>query len=416
QKLLPEGATLFSVILLSDKTHLSTFSGDKQAWPVYITIRNVDKSVCQSPKRRAIALLGYLPIAKLQCFAKSECSLQGYRVFHYPMKQLLQLLVVASQDRVEMGCCDVYPILAAYITDYPEQCLVSCCKENRCPTCIVAPDQCGELLDSLYCDPVESLKAIHESTTNSRFADEGLREILEPFWVHLPYANVFACITPDLLHQLHKGVFKDHLFKWVSTSCEDEMDAQFMQVPPYQGLQIFKKGISSVTQWTGNEYRQMEKVFVRIISSLHSNEPHIIAASHAILDFICLAHYPSHSTSSLQAMKAALEAFHANKQVFVDLGLRSHFNIPKLHWLQHYVASIINFGSCDSLSTEIYKQLHIDFAKQGYRASNRKAYIQQMIKWLTCREKIRLFQSYLCWIACFEGGGVDLGETFKPEV
>ncbi|KDQ62232.1 hypothetical protein JAAARDRAFT_100345, partial [Jaapia argillacea MUCL 33604] len=148
QQLLPEGVTLLPVILSSDKTHLSTFSGDKQAWPVYITIGNIDKSVHRSPKRRAVALLGYLPVAKLQCFVKSERSLQGYRIFHYAMKQLLQPLVEAGQHGVEMVCsdgfvCQTYLILAAYVADYPEQCLVSCCKENRCPTCVVAPDERG---------------------------------------------------------------------------------------------------------------------------------------------------------------------------------------------------------------------------------------------------------------------------------
>ncbi|TFK78312.1 hypothetical protein K466DRAFT_458706, partial [Polyporus arcularius HHB13444] len=120
-------------------------------------------------------------------------------------------------------------------------------------------------------------------------------------------------------------------------------------------------------------------------------------ASRAILDFIYLAHYPSHSVSTLEQMRAALDTFHANKQVFVDKGIRTHFNIPKLHWMLHYLSSIIDFGSCDGLSTEISERLHIDFAKLAYRASNRKEYIKQMITWLTRREKVRWFQGFLRW-------------------
>ena len=30
-----------------------------------------------------------------------------------------------------------------------------------------------------------------------------------------PYANIYKMLLPDLLHQLIKGMFKDHLVTWV---------------------------------------------------------------------------------------------------------------------------------------------------------------------------------------------------------
>ncbi|KAM5545161.1 hypothetical protein V8D89_001272 [Ganoderma adspersum] len=388
QKLLPKGATIIPVILASDKTQLSTFSGDKVAWPVYLTIGNISKSIRKCPSHRAVALLGYLPASKLQCFSSSERSLEGYRLFHHAMSIILQPLIKAGREGQRLTCTDggvrhIYPILAAYLADHPEQCLVTCSKENRCPVCVVPPDQCGEPLASCYHDPDASLAAMQNPAG--------------PFWADLPYANIFTCIAPDLLHQLHKGVFKNHLVKWVSTNLEDKLDARMMRIPPYQGLRLFKKGISGILQWTGNKYQQMERIFIGAICGMHPAAPRVLASARAILDSIFIAHLPSHSTTSLHCLSDTLSTFHLNKDIFIELGIRPHFNIPKLHWLLHYLQSIVNVGACNGLSTDISERLHIDLAKMGYQASNRKAYLEQMVVWLTHCEKLQMQQSYLQW-------------------
>ncbi len=317
------------------------------------------------------------------------------------MKQLLEPLIKAGQNGVLMNCCDgyvrrVFPLLAAYIADHPEQCLICCNKENRCPTCPVDRQQRGELLETCYRDPEDTLATLQEPLSE-KFTAQGLRDVPMPFWADLPYSNIFSCIVPDLLHQLHKGVFMNHLVKWVSKGHEDEINARFMHVPSYPNLRLFSKGISAISQWTGNEYRQMEKVFISLIDGIHE-DPRVMIALRAILDFIYLAHYPSHTTSTLEQMKAALETFHTNKIVFKEvLKVREHFNIPKVHWMQHYVASIMDLGACDGLSTEISERLHIDYAKMAYRASNRREYVQQMVVWLSRREKVRWFQGFLRW-------------------
>jgi hypothetical protein len=218
------------VIIASDATRLSQFGGDKTAWPVYLTIGNVDKGVRRQPNRRATLLLGYLPTSKLECFPENQRKEEKHRLFHYAMSHLLAPLVRASTDGVEIICADgeirdVYPILGVYIADFPEQCLVACCTESRCPKCMVQHHECGKPLDDLDVDSrmrtqAETLRTLyrHMDGKNNHANTDGIRtDVYAPFWADLPHADIFSCITPDILHQLHKGVFKEHLVECVPT-------------------------------------------------------------------------------------------------------------------------------------------------------------------------------------------------------
>ncbi|KAG2354267.1 hypothetical protein BDR07DRAFT_1306494 [Suillus spraguei] len=138
-KKLPQGATIAPIILATDKTCLSQFQGDKSAWPVYLSIGNITKEKWREVSAQATVLIRYLPAGKLGCFTSDARSL-------------------ASENGVDMACadsliCQVYAILAAYVADFPEQCLIACCKENRCPKCLVATDERGNPLSSQMQDP-----------------------------------------------------------------------------------------------------------------------------------------------------------------------------------------------------------------------------------------------------------------------
>jgi len=51
QDQLPAGAKIVPVICASDKTHLTNFSGDQQAWPLYLTIGNIRKDIRRTPQK-----------------------------------------------------------------------------------------------------------------------------------------------------------------------------------------------------------------------------------------------------------------------------------------------------------------------------------------------------------------------------
>ncbi|KAF9044687.1 hypothetical protein BDP27DRAFT_1434723 [Rhodocollybia butyracea] len=205
----------------------------------------------------------------------------------------------------------VYPLLAAYVADFPEQCLVAGCQERQCPKCIVAGKELGDPLHSVLLDPDKTLHALKTAARGEKNTAEelGLREITL-FWANLPLCNIFRCITPDILHQLHKGVFKDHLVKWSTeaVACDSkdarkkEIDTQFQSMPRHQSLHHFKKGISLITQWTGNKYKNMEKIFLGVITGAVVSRDIVICVQ-AILDFTEYAQFNLHTDESLVVVK-----------------------------------------------------------------------------------------------------------------
>ncbi|KAJ7509372.1 hypothetical protein B0H11DRAFT_1901496 [Mycena galericulata] len=78
----------------------------------------------------------------------------------------------------------------------------------------------------------------------------------------------------------------------------------------------------------------MEKVYLGVLAN--ATEPRVQLAVRGLLDFTHYAHFETHCDESLGQMDAAWAAFHANKAVFIDLGICEHFNINKLHKLKHY--------------------------------------------------------------------------------
>ncbi|KAG6810014.1 hypothetical protein H0H92_013700 [Tricholoma furcatifolium] len=98
----------------------------------------------------------------------------------------------------------------------------------------------------------ETLQTLREHKRGQeppQFERNGLRVVYKPFWHNFPHCNIFQCFTPDLLHQLHKGVFKDHFVKWCTKIMgAKEVDERFKAMADHPGLRHFKKGISLVTQ------------------------------------------------------------------------------------------------------------------------------------------------------------------------
>ena len=118
--------------------------------------------------------------------------------------------------------------------------------QNRCPKCTVPRDERGGLASypardpkvttTLLADAVIALQ--NNKELSPAFKKAGLKA-LHPFWVDLLHCNIFECITSDILHQLHKGVFKDHVVEWTTAIADEgasKIDQRFCAMTAHPDL------------------------------------------------------------------------------------------------------------------------------------------------------------------------------------
>ncbi|KAJ7478845.1 hypothetical protein B0H11DRAFT_1725700 [Mycena galericulata] len=405
------GATIIPIIISSDKTQLTVF-GNKSAYPVYMTLGNIPKEIRRKPSRRGYVLLGYLPTSRMKNIKNKAARrrLLG-NVFHACMTHILAPLKAAGIAGVPVTSGDGltrrgHPIYATFVGDYPEQCLVTAIKTGECPTCEVPRDRLGEETTFSFRDLeniLAALDTLDEGPTiyAKACAEAGIKPIYHPFWEGLPYTNIFRSISPDILHQLYQGIMK-HLIAWVKATCgEAEIDARCRRLPPNHNIRLFMNGISDLNRVTGKEHDQISRFLLGIIIDVqlpdNLSPVRLVSAVRGVLDFLHLAQYPMHTTETLVHVEDGLRRFHENKSIFVDLGVRPDFNLPKLHSCAHYTMYIKLFGTTDNYNTEYTERLHIDLAKDAYRSTNFKDEFPQMTLWLERKEKVFRHEKYIQW-------------------
>ncbi|KAG1804353.1 hypothetical protein EV424DRAFT_1330672 [Suillus variegatus] len=406
------GATIIPIILSSDKTQVTVF-GNKTAYPVYMTIGNIPKDIRRKPSRHAHILLAYLPTTRLE-HIKNRASRRRTitNLFHACMGHILEPLKSAGEDGLHMRSGDGitrrgHPLLACYVGDYPEQILVSGTMTGECPKCNVPNSELGSK-DALFKprDLESILTALSLADEDpigfaERCAELRIKPIQHPFWQGLPKSNIFHAITPDVLHQLYQGLVK-HMIAWIKSAFgEAEIDARCRRLPPNHNIRIFNKGISSLSRVSGQYHNQICRFLLGVIIDIplpnNISSAKLVRALRGLLDFLYLAQYPCHSAETLQLLDEALTHFHDNKDIFVTLGIRTQFNLPKLHSYRHYLHMIQEYGTTDNYNTEYTERLHIDLAKDAYRATNHKDEYSQMTLWLERREKILRHTNYVHW-------------------
>jgi hypothetical protein len=407
------GATIIPVIISSDKTQVTLFR-NKSAYPVYLTIGNIPKGTRRKSSQHSYILLGYIPTTRLEHVTnKAARRRMLINLYHACLSRFLNPLKPIGRKGIAMMSGDgalrrTHPLFAIFSGDYPEQVLATCVTSGECVPCPTKRDE----LDK---EPTESYRDMDQILDAFEFADDpdltefilacklaGIKPIVHPFWRGLPLVHIFRSICPDILHQFYQGVIK-HLTAWIKSAFGPlELDARCRRLPPNHNIHLFMKGITTLSRISGQEHAQICRILLGLIVDLrlpgNQSPIRLVRAVRAMLDALYLAQYPMHSDDTLALLENALSRFDESKQIFIDLGIRSNFNITKFHFVRrHYIDAIKYFGTTDNYNTEYTERLHIDLVKDAYRATNRKDELSQMTLWLERKEKVFRHDSFIAW-------------------
>ncbi|QRV72034.1 hypothetical protein RhiJN_00048 [Ceratobasidium sp. AG-Ba] len=457
QKTLPVGTTYGGILLASDSTLLSTHSGDVEAHAVYMSLANLDKSVRASTSENAWVLVAYIPKSKFEhAMATLEdrpkdvrTKIRGVlnrRLFHRCMEIITRDLRRTKPHDVvdpEGNIRSVLYELTAYIADLEEQWLVAGLGAQTCPhceshtTCLGNPEYNPPRTPTDVLQKIKHIKTQYRADWGrdisleefvNRANEEHLNGVDKPFWQSLPNLNIFNALSPDLLHGFHKQ-FYDHIYRFNRNGMGAlEYDARVRSQIHFSGDRAFLRGVSHISQMTGIEHRLLERSHLAVVANAPGGiNVKVIKATRAMMDMIYLAQLPTQSERSLKAYKEAHELFTANRQAWIDNGTRcgkngviEHFNIPKMHVIRHLAEHIQRKGSPDNYTTDTTEHLHTD-VKDAYRASNRREWKEQTVRWLTRHERMRDFEAWMDWCKTeerreSEQSNLESEQTQRPEV
>ncbi|KAJ7761559.1 hypothetical protein DFH07DRAFT_867708 [Mycena maculata] len=416
------GSTFVPVILGSDKTTVSVATGQNEYYPLYASNGLVFNGVRRA-HRNAVTLLGFLAIPKTDRENQDSTEFRTFRrnLFHGSLRHILQSLKPAMTVPVVTLFADghyrrvVYG-LGPYIADYPEQVLLACVVQGWCARCTAKRDNLDGPSGRRTQHHTEALFNVFDHGT--MWDDYGVIPDVLPFTWDFPRADIYKLLSPDLLHQVIKGTFKDHLVAWVEEYLEAkhgkskakkimaDIDRRIAAVPPFPGFHRFPEG-RGFKQWTGDDSKALMKVYLPAI------EGHVPAkmlrAFSAFLDFCYLVCWNVVNEATLTAIDAALARYHREREIFVMSGVcPDGFCLPRQHSLTHYRYLIQEFGALNGLCSSITESKHIKAVKQPWRRSSRYEALSQM---LTINDRLDKLAAAR---VDFEARGMMAGPSARP--
>ncbi|KAF8836285.1 hypothetical protein BDN67DRAFT_992173 [Paxillus ammoniavirescens] len=385
------GSMFIPIILSSDKTTVSVATGNNEYYPLYLSVGNMHNTVCCA-HQDAIVLIGFLAMPKT---TKEHAANTNFRKFHQQLfhssvaKILESLKPAMTKPKVVLFGDGHYRRviygLGPYIADYKEQVLLACIVRGWCPKCLANREHLDN--DALHHFRDYTKVLVEEGTLGELWDDFSIVGDLVPFTNDFPRADIHQLIAPDLLHQIIKGTFKDHLVDWVEKYIRDQhtkrqadrilddIDQRIAAVASFSGLRRFPQG-HGFKQWTSDDLKALMKVYLPAIKGHVPQD--VVRTFHAFLEFCYLVRLNIITETTLNEIQDALLHFHYYREVFKIIG----------HSLKHYFYHIKLFAVPNSLCSSITENKHIKAVKEPYRRSNHFNTLGQMLVTNQCLDKL----------------------------
>ncbi|KAF8260235.1 hypothetical protein EI94DRAFT_1773744 [Lactarius quietus] len=347
------GSMFIPIIAGSDKMTVSVY-------PVYIT------NTTRRGHGNGVVPVAFLPIPKMSKRQQKWIDYQMFccQLYHSCLDIIFTLLKPYSTVPKVMKCPDGH--FCRVVFDYPEQVWLTGIVSNWCAKCDALPtDLDGPGILILLSD----------------------KSIEQPFTHSFPRVDIHKLLSPDLLHQLIKGVFKDHLVKCLKY-LHVEHGEKNLFCPSFPGLRQFADG-HDFKQWMGDDSKALMKVFLGTIAGY---VPSAMVCCVMVFMNTCY-------------ITPCVQTYHDLRTIFLEAGLSIKLSMPCQHALSHFYQGIHLFGSPNGLCSSNTESKHIGKVKDHWRSIQRMDKMSAL-HWLF--EDNRMLQGF-----CFSPGdptnhGVDM--------
>ncbi|KIL58007.1 hypothetical protein M378DRAFT_15867 [Amanita muscaria Koide BX008] len=387
------GSTFCPIILGSDKTTVSVATGHNVYYPLYMSNGLIHNNVRRA-HRNGVSLIAFLATAKTDKEYDNSKEFRNFRreLFHGSLRHILQSLRPGMLKPEVLRYADghyrrtIFGV-GPYIADYPEQVLLCCTVQGWCPKCDTSTENLdGECGRRTHEHTEALMEALDQKTL---WFDYGIIAGIMPFTADFPRANIHELIAPDILHQVIKGTFKDHLVTWVEEYISSsypaaearrilaDIDRRIAVVPPFPGIRRFPEG-RGFKQWTGSDSKALMKVYLQAL--MGRIPPGMVRTIAIFTEFCYIVRRHVLDDNDIDNLNELLAKFHKEREIFRAVGVRPDgFCLPRQHSLHHYSDLIMKFGAPNGLCSSITESKHIKAVKKPWRRSSRFNALSQML-------------------------------------